>query len=227
MVERAPDVAKWVQEKLAGSGRKAIRKQKREDRWAEEAEEYERKRRARLLAGLPPDAPDDEEEAADEGAFKRPFLQRGLMTQTDKMRAQIDKIMAHPEREVKIPVYRAPTAPKVREFNKDVMGSSAGAGSGEFHVYRASKRREEDRIKYVLDTESKTEAQREFEQAKEAAERELEEKTAKKRAKRQKMKNKKRQKGNGEGSAAGDSKGKDDDNDDDDDDEEEEDEKSA
>ena len=32
---------------------------------------------------------------------------------------------------------------------KNVQGSSAGAGSGEFHVYKASRRREYERLKIM------------------------------------------------------------------------------
>lgn len=34
---------------------------------------------------------------------------------------------------------------------KNVQGSSAGAGSGEFHVYKASRRREYERLKLMED----------------------------------------------------------------------------
>ena len=36
---------------------------------------------------------------------------------------------------------------------KNVQGSSAGAGSGEFHVYKASRRREYERLK-IMEEES-------------------------------------------------------------------------
>lgn len=42
------------------------------------------------------------------------------------------------------------------EIVANVQGSSAGAGSGEFHVYKASRRREYERIR-IMEEEAKTE----------------------------------------------------------------------
>ena len=42
-----------------------------------------------------------------------------------------------------------------REMMKNVQGSSAGAGSGEFHVYKASRRREYERLKLLEDAMQK------------------------------------------------------------------------
>ena len=36
---------------------------------------------------------------------------------------------------------------KAPEFNHNIMGSSAGAGSGEFHLYRQMRRKEQNRMK--------------------------------------------------------------------------------
>jgi hypothetical protein len=66
--------------------------------------------------------------------------------------AQLDKLLNNPDKEI-----RLPTAPKERtlrapvEMMKSVQGSSSGAGSGEFHVYKQSRRREYERIKLMED----------------------------------------------------------------------------
>jgi hypothetical protein len=65
---------------------------------------------------------------------------------------QLDKLLNNPDKEI-----RLPTATKERtlrapvEMMKSVQGSSSGAGSGEFHVYKQSRRREYERIKLMED----------------------------------------------------------------------------
>jgi len=71
---------------------------------------------------------------------------------------------------------------------KNVQGSSAGAGSGEFHVYKASRRREYERLKLLDETAQKEADAAQFERKRREAEEQADAKTAKNRAKRQKKK---------------------------------------
>merc|ERR1712107_712676 len=77
-------------------------------------------------------------------------------------------------------------------------GSSAGAGSGEFHVYRQIRRKEYARQKVMEERKNKEDLNVEYHAKLAENEREAEERTAKKRAKRQKKKEKKKQKPNKE-----------------------------
>ena len=83
---------------------------------------------------------------------------------------------------------------KAAEFVYNVMGSSAGAGSGEFHVYRQIRRKENARQKIMGDQKAKDDQNDEYHAKIEENEREADERTAKKRAKRQKQKEKMKQK---------------------------------
>ncbi|KAF9450432.1 DUF1168-domain-containing protein [Macrolepiota fuliginosa MF-IS2] len=114
---------------------------------------------------------------------------RHALTAVEKQRAQLDKLLKDPSK----PAY-VPPAPKdktirpAREMMKNVQGSSAGAGSGEFHVYKAGRRREYERLK-LMDEEAQKEAlTAEFDRKRKEAEKTTEAKTAKNRMKRQKKK---------------------------------------
>ena len=81
-------------------------------------------------------------------------VNRHALTPVERQRGQLDKLLKDPSK----PAY-VPPAPKektirpAREMMKNVQGSSAGAGSGEFHVYKASRRREYERLK-LMDEEA-------------------------------------------------------------------------
>lgn len=81
---------------------------------------------------------------------------RHAQTAVERQRAQLDKLLKDPAK----PAY-VPTPPKEkairppREMMKNVQGSSAGAGSGEFHVYKASRRREYERLKLMEEESQK------------------------------------------------------------------------
>lgn len=90
-----------------------------------------------------------------------------------------------------------PTAPKEKDFTnsapsfvRNVMGSSAGAGSGEFHVYRNLRRKEYARVKGIEEKSRREQQDEEFQNRLEQNRRLAEERTAKKRAKRLKKKEK-------------------------------------
>jgi hypothetical protein len=80
---------------------------------------------------------------------------RHALTAVEKQKLQLEKLLKDPSK----PAY-VPPPPKeksirpAREMMKNVQGSSAGAGSGEFHVYKASRRREYERLT-LLEEESR------------------------------------------------------------------------
>lgn len=82
--------------------------------------------------------------------------QRHAQSATDRQRAQLDRLLKDPTKPAHVPAApkeKALRAP--REMMKNVQGSSAGAGSGEFHVYKASRRREYERLKLMEEETAK------------------------------------------------------------------------
>lgn len=83
-------------------------------------------------------------------ASPAPGTSRHALTPLERQRSQLERLLKDPSK----PAY-VPPAPKektiraAREMMKNVQGSSAGAGSGEFHVYKASRRREYERLKIM------------------------------------------------------------------------------
>jgi len=85
------------------------------------------------------------------------------------------------------------------EIVTNVQGSSAGAGSGEFHVYKASRRREYERIRLMEDEANQEEADKEW-KAKQAEIKSKDEKKRNKNAERRaKQKGKKDKAKGGDG----------------------------
>ncbi|XP_071859966.1 PRKR-interacting protein 1 homolog [Bombus fervidus] len=110
-------------------------------------------------------------------------------TAIDLQRLKLQKLMKNPEKPIILPERpKAKSTPTVPEFVRNVMGSSAGAGSGEFHVYRHLRRKEYARQKFIQEKGHKELLDEEYHRKIEENKRIAEEITAKKRAKRLKKK---------------------------------------
>ncbi|KZL78967.1 duf1168 domain protein [Colletotrichum incanum] len=124
---------------------------------------------------------------------RRPTKKRALTPVTEHAK-HLESLFSKPDQEIRLPpapgavAKRAVAAPP--EIVTNVQGSSAGAGSGEFHVYKASRRREYDRLR-AMDEEVKQEKENEeFERQKAERAARDEERTRKNREKREKKKQK-------------------------------------
>ncbi|KAI0699563.1 hypothetical protein BC835DRAFT_1405107 [Cytidiella melzeri] len=114
---------------------------------------------------------------------------RHALSAVEKQRAQLDRLLKNPEKPAFVPPPpKEKSVRPAREMMKNVQGSSAGAGSGEFHVYKASRRREYERLKLMEDEAAKEALEAEFEAKKREREAKADAKTAKNRAKRLKQK---------------------------------------
>ncbi|KZS98310.1 DUF1168-domain-containing protein [Sistotremastrum niveocremeum HHB9708] len=118
-----------------------------------------------------------------------PATSKHATTALDKQRNQLARLLKDPAKPAFIPPPpKEKTIRPARDMIKNVQGSSAGAGSGEFHVYKANRRREYERLK-IMEEEAQKEAETlAFEKAKREREEAAEAKTAKNRARRQKKK---------------------------------------
>ncbi|XP_034608725.1 PRKR-interacting protein 1 [Trachemys scripta elegans] len=110
----------------------------------------------------------------------------------EEQRLRLERLMKNPDKTVPIPEKLNEWAPRPPpEFVRDVMGSSAGAGSGEFHVYRHLRRREYQRQDFMDAMAEKQKLDEEYQKKLEKNKIIAEEQTAKRRRKRQKLKEKK------------------------------------
>jgi hypothetical protein len=134
---------------------------------------------------------------------KRATKKRAL-TPVSAQASSVEALFARPDQAVlEVPSSRPRTAALPPEIVTNVQGSSAGAGSGEFHVYKASRRREYERLR-LMDEEVRTEKENEeFARMKEELVQRDEEKTRRNREKREKMKARKAKAKSGGGGGGG------------------------
>ncbi|KAF8541219.1 hypothetical protein BDD12DRAFT_829829 [Trichophaea hybrida] len=126
---------------------------------------------------------------------KRPTKRRAL-SPTSAQASAVTHLFKNPDREIVIPVGSKPrTLAPPPEIVANVQGSSAGAGSGEFHVYKASRRREYERLRLMDEEVRREEEKLEFERKREEMKKKDEEKTSKNRRRRMKKKEKSAVKG--------------------------------
>lgn len=117
-------------------------------------------------------------------------------SQAEAQRLHVESLMKNPEKPARIPDARKEKGPReAPEFVRWVPGSSAGAGSGEFHVYRGLRAKEYARQEYIEKVAAREEKDQEFNERRMAHQTEDAAKTAKRRAKRQRKKDAKRMRG--------------------------------
>ncbi|KAL4402902.1 protein kinase inhibitor [Malassezia pachydermatis] len=125
-----------------------------------------------------------------EDEVQRATHKRRTLTPAEKQAQALEEMFKNPKRAMRLPSPPR-SAYKVREppeMVDHVQGSSAGVGSGEFHVYKMTRRLESDRIQAMQDEADRKAAQADFD-AKRNAQAELDEaKTSKNRARRAKKK---------------------------------------
>lgn len=105
--------------------------------------------------------------------------------------SQIEALFRQPDQEIRIASTGTRSSNELAappEIVQNVQGSSAGAGSGEFHVYKASRRREYERLKRMDEEVEKDEDLQAYTENKNKRKNEDEECTRKKREKREKKK---------------------------------------
>ncbi|KAM4633257.1 PRKR-interacting protein 1 homolog [Polymixia lowei] len=113
-------------------------------------------------------------------------------TPAEEQRLKLERLMRNPDKPAPIPDRPKEWNPRAPpEFVRDVMGSSAGAGSGEFHVYRHLRRREYQRQDFLDRIAEKQDKDQEYLDKVELNKQSAEERTAKRRRKRDKLKQKK------------------------------------
>jgi hypothetical protein len=105
-----------------------------------------------------------------------------------KRRKHLDLLFENPEKLIKLSTKEKPNEYQPPEFVQHITGSCAGAGSGEFHIYRNARRKEYERLKRMEEDTQYEISMKEYEEKTVHFQQLDEQKTTKNRLKRQKQK---------------------------------------
>lgn len=137
---------------------------------------------------------------------QRPTKRRAVTPHSEHA-SQISTLFKDPSKEIALPgtgnKRSASSLAPPPEIVANVQGSSAGAGSGEFHVYKASRRREYERLRMMQSEVDKEKGDEEWEKERAETKRKDDEKTEKNRRRREKKKAARGKKGVDEPKAPG------------------------
>ncbi|ORX80925.1 DUF1168-domain-containing protein [Anaeromyces robustus] len=115
-------------------------------------------------------------------------------TAKEIQKAHIEHLMNRIDKPIVLPENKGVVLKPPKDFIRNVQGSSAGAGSGEFHVYRALRRKELTRLKLMEEEIKHEQDQKEFDEKMNKLKEIEDKKTEKRRKKRQKQKESKKRK---------------------------------
>ena len=121
---------------------------------------------------------------------KPPTKKPRNLSPASEQRYQLEALLRNPDQEIVLPGIGDNKRLLPPDILLNIQGSSAGAGSGEFHVYKAARKREFERIRGFEEEIEKEASEKEFLREREERQRMLNERT-KNRKRREKKKGKK------------------------------------
>lgn len=113
------------------------------------------------------------------------------LSPASQQRYELEALLAKPDQEIVIPGIGNEPELLPPDILLNIQGSSAGAGSGEFHVYKAARKREFERLRKFEDEIEREASEKQFLKERKERERVQAEKTARNKKRREKKKGKK------------------------------------